>query len=1005
MKKQKSIVKNTIFIVTAFVMMILSISGLFVMSNKSATVLAANDNMIPVAISNSNFTSKTSSDDQPSNFSAYNRNGKISDISSSTVNAKVINTDSTSYKSKFKNLSRGNNHDKYVLMIDNEDPNHNSYLGYRTDSAISLDISSYYMITVDVYTTNTTGNADLFLFKNDTVFSSLENLNSFNTWTTYHFFVSTNESSSLNLNLGMYLDGSGSVLFDNISAFKISDSQLKSNLEMLDTKAYTYEDDRTASVIDEYTIRNNNLKLYNAKTSTYHPFTKVYFDSSVLDGNCTVDDETLILTNENETYAQYATENLFKFNKLETYKISVYMNTKLTSGNAYLRLVDSKTKEQDYKTNDSSSNTIKISSSSSNNVVDKYSFYISGHSFDNTEYKLIFGLGNETTKAKGSISIKQIVVSKINHSSYSSAASTNATKIDLTQHPKSKFILSNGDFNAVEIEDYSKPFPAKPSSWSFETLNDNQVVGVINTEETSFNAVKSSTGLSLDNPDTNENNNVLLLHNKVKGTISITSAAKTLTAETLHKFTLNAKTYESAKLTISLATKINDSEFILVSKNINKDTTFWENNNIEFFLKNGYQSLDVYLKITMETDSLGYAYIDDAMMDFLIAPTQEDFDSAKNAKKATVDLSNMFLSTSNNQWSTPTLFTTPENDNVKTGIVNAQELGTITTENLTNYYVLGIKSNQDGFYTTSSKLGFSLEAEQYYKISLKVLTNNIASNDDNIEDKNLGASVKISNFEEQFTAINSNNKWVEYSFYVKPNTTANSYLELSLGSAVANSIGEAYFADINFEKIEEAEYTTNAVDSDFVKVLKPVVENEEEDTETPAETPASNNNTNIWFLIAGIATPLAVIIAVVAILLRKIKWKKPRKKTKNEYDRKQTVSKQVLSRKATMMREDKLRELNKDLEKMSNERAKFEETYKADIKQLRELKIKRASAAEISKLEKEIKKNQKLAASIGVTVVHIENEIEYVKTDSYLNSLMKKISKAAITDKDNEPNN
>lgn len=1004
MKKQNSIIKNTIFIVTAFVMMILSISGLFVMANKSATVLAANDNMIPVSISNSNFTSKSSSD-QPSNFTAYNRNGKISDISLSTVKAKVISTDSSSYKSKFKNLARGNNYDKYVLMIDNDDPYRTSYLGYRTENALKLDIASNYMITIDVYSSNTTGNADLFLFENDKVFASLENIKSYNDWTTYHFFVSTNESSSVNVNLGMYLDGSGAVLFDNISAYKLSDSQLETNLAMTDTKTYTYQDNRSSSIINEFTFRNNKVKIYNAKNDTYHQLSKDYFDSSVSDGNCTVENEQLVLTNINETYAQYSTENLFKFNKLETYKVSVYMNTKLTSGNAYLRLVDSNTKTQDYKANSSSTNTIKIGSSSSNNVLDKYEFYIAADSFTNKEYKLVFGLGDETTKAKGSICIKNITVSKINHAAYSSATTTNATKIDLTSHKFSKFILSNGDFNTVEIEDYTNPFPAKPSAWSYESLNDNQTVGVINTEETHFDATKTSLGLNLANPDSSANNNVLLMHNANKGTLTVTSSSKNLTANSLHKFTLSAKTYNSAKLTISLATKINDKELILTSKNVEKDASFWNNNQIELYIKNGYQALDVYLKITMETDSLGFAYIDDAMLDFLVAPTQENFNVAKEVGKPTIDLTNLFLSSNNSQWSNPTLFNTTDNDNLKTGIVNATNLGTISVENLQNKNVLAIKSNSNVFYTASSKLGFGLEAEQYYKITLKVLTNNIASSDESVNNQAIGASIKMSNFEEQITKINTFNKWIEYSFYVKPTTTLTSNLELSLGDTTANCQGEAYFADIKLEKIEEAEYTSNAIDSEFVKVLKPVETEPEEEPETePEETkPASNNN--VWLYIVGIATPLAVIIAVVAILLRKIKWKKPHKKAKNEYDRKQTVSKQVLSRKATTMREDKLRELNKDLEKMTAERAKYEETYKADIKQLRELRIKRASSAEISKLEKEIKKNQKLASNIGITVNQIENEIKYTKTDSYYNSLMKKIAKGAIIENDTDNKN
>ena len=140
-------------------------------------------------------------------------------------------------------------------------------------------------------------------------------------------------------------------------------------------------------------------------------------------------------------------------------------------------------------------------------------------------------------------------------------------------------------------------------------------------------------------------------------------------------------------------------------------------------------------------------------------------------------------------------------------------------------------------------------------------------------------------------------------------------------------------------------------------------------------------------------------------MLRKIKFKKPVKKSKIEYDRNKTVSKQVYMRKATTERENKLRELNNDLEKLIAERTKFEEEYKKDLSKLRELKIKRASSAEITKHEREMKKNQKLSASLGVTINKINSEIEYAKTDSYLNDLMRKLARENSVNQNNKTEN
>ena len=82
----------------------------------------------------------------------------------------------------------------------------------------------------------------------------------------------------------------------------------------------------------------------------------------------------------------------------------------------------------------------------------------------------------------------------------------------------------------------------------------------------------------------------------------------------------------------------------------------------------------------------------------------------------------------------------------------------------------------------------------------------------------------------------------------------------------------------------------------------------------------------------------------------------------------------------------------KDLQKLTSERAKYEEQYKADLAKLRQLKIKRGNADEIKKLEKDLKKNQKLSASIGITINRVNDDISYAKTDAYLNALARRLT-------------
>ena len=99
-------------------------------------------------------------------------------------------------------------------------------------------------------------------------------------------------------------------------------------------------------------------------------------------------------------------------------------------------------------------------------------------------------------------------------------------------------------------------------------------------------------------------------------------------------------------------------------------------------------------------------------------------------------------------------------------------------------------------------------------------------------------------------------------------------------------------------------------------------------------------------------------------------------------------------RKATTLREERLHELNKQLNTLQNERAQYEEQYKKDLSTLRQLKIKRAPANEIAKLDRDMKQNQKHTAQIGSSIRNVELEIEQAQTNEYLKQIVKKLASA-----------
>ncbi len=1008
---------------------ILAGTGFGCFSTNNYNVSALEVDRISQSISNQNFneSTKTSYPYAPSSFSAYNQNVKVTSSSNETANvsAGVINLKSEDYKSKFPNALRSSL-DEYVLMIDSTDKDdattsHTVNYGFRTDSAITLEANSKYMFTVDVYASSA-NIATLSLYdENGKVFDTIDNITTVNSWTTRTFLVATNNVESVKLNLGMNLEGAGVVLFDNISCFLLSDNAYNQEL----TKNNYSETDLVDNILVRHTIGDN-------KTIGESALTKFNYELSNSQNIELVSDSdgqnsyALKLNHSTATYTQYKTEdNFLSFAQNRVYKVNVTVKTKNLSGKAFLKLVRTDIAEDDDSYNaDSHNKTITITSntysSSSNSITNDYktySFLINGHSSKDVEYRLEFGLGDEETLTTGEMYLSEVEVSLIDYATFNNASTGSGTeKINFVDaYSSSSIMLDNGDFNAFEIEDYLAPMPAKATNWEVSLGEHNQSYGVVNTK--TFEADLNKLGLTNPKLTDDQNNNILMMHNTQADTISYTSATKNLArvdksnpAKNYHKFEIDVYS-QGAPVVVELITKNNGNEIVLASKEINTMST-WE--TVKMFVKVGNQSLDVALRVTLTSNSSATAYVDNAKFNFptpSLTIEEEFMASGDSATTAVADLGNLLQSNSNEKFAEATYFTSSDSNTVI-------EVGTITLNSSYLDEVIDGEANRVSFneiasgedkkalaiwstdavnHTLTSNLGYTVLSEEgkYYKLSLKVFTQGISSNDADADESTLGAGIKLSGFENSFTAIKSENKWTTYTFYISASSETVARLELSLGSAEALTKGAVFFSDIEFTEVEKAEYES-ATDNATTKIAAiESTANEDDSTETEDTTNNSKNGANInwWLVISGSVTGIALIICIVGILIRKIKWKKPRKKTKNAYDRNKTVSVQYYTRKATVAREEKIRELTADLEKINNERKQFEEDYKRDLTKLREMKIKRANANEIAKLEKDMKKQQKVSATLGVTANRISDELKYVQSPVYLDTLIKKMSR------------
>ncbi len=993
---------------------------------------------ISVNITNSSFNNSTSSNYpfSPSGYSAYNHNNKVSSTSNveDNVQAGVINLSNENYKSRFS-LAKRTSLDDYVLMIDSTDKDNNSVMhnvnyGFRTNSGVSLEENSKYMVTVDVFSATNSNIASLYLYDGDgNEFSSIEKIGSYNEWTTYSFFVSTNNVKKTTLTIGMYLDGAGTVLFDNLSAFKMSDKEYNFTMNSATNGTYA-EKNSVDNTIESYSINSvGQLVSSNGEISNFNAVEYEFNSKHSLSYTQDSDgknNHAVLLENKEATFASYETENIITLEPNRVYQVSVAAKTKDLDGTATLTLERTDIDKDDDNYNANHNKTISITtnsySSSTESVTNDYSshsFYIVSHPSKTTTYKLVFGLGSEDALATGKLYLSEVKINKINYETYTSATSSNQISL-VNAYKNSSIMLNNGDFNAFKIADYNAPVPAAPLDWEVTAGKNNQKYGVVNTA--SFETDLSSLNLSnLKNPSSEKNNNVLMMYNETADSLTYISTSKTLKAKSYNKFEIDVQT-QNASLLVELVTNKDEQEIVLTSKTIN--TTYaWE--TITMFLHAGYQDLDVSLKLSLNTSDYGYAYVDNAKFNYALTATQVETQfnaTAESQQIAKVDLGNILANSTNDKFAQTTLFTGENVTGVESGMItlnsnyidevvdgenNIEIFNSIAGEEL-DKKALSIWSTDEVYYTLTSNIGYNLSSGSYYKISVDVFTQNIATNNGESSD-NIGAGIGLTEFDNAFVNIKSNNVWTTYTFYIKAEKTATSYLELSLGNENANAKGCVFFTNITFDdSITETEY--NSIhESSITKILTTKTESTESDTDTDNKTEETTENgasSNWIYLIPSLLTVLSVIIAVVGLLMRKIKWKNLfKKKSKTSYDRNKTVSIQYYTRKATTLREDKVRELTQDLIKVQEDRKKYENQYKENLTKLREMKIKRANPADIAKFEKEIKKAQKMSSSLGVSANKISEELKYAQTDMYLNSLIKKLAREGSSKEETEETN
>ena len=675
-----------------------------------------------------------------------------------------------------------------------------------------------------------------------------------------------------------------------------------------------------------------------------------------------------------------------------------------------------------YTTLSTSAKVSGVGSNLYNNEYVTVEIYVQGHDFYDSEFNISLALGSKDAMAKGCVVVDNVKVEKATYDAFSNA--TNKLKLTTTSQDQSTLTIANGYFNAAYAEGKEFTYPLTAKDWTVETAENKAGLysGVINTHKDYFKYFTANEVFkNFSNPakDDSISNNMFMFTNSKASYQSIKSGEFNITKNSYYYLTFDYKTIKTlstvdADITLDIYTT---SDLLIYSVKMNS-TEGWDNHKAYLFA--GENDTTVYAKISFGTKAnacQGIAYIDNVKLESSAA---DAFATAKNK----ADLSNFMLNLDPNNTieeniSSSLAYTgvsSVENGgeggiakgkgNNSLGYVkNGEPVESIDDGSLKNN-VLVIKTKKPSTYTLTSNFKINLEATSYYKLTFRILTSlpNKTEESEDDENKNkYGVNIGLKDLTLAENLV-FNDGWTECTFYFhNENTSAlETNLVFSLTANNQDNTGIAYLTDLVWTEAADEEDTTisdafaAAEDNEefgktiFTSTYELQEEKPEEDTEDTTTDNKGDEETNplsVLLYVSTAITALAVIIAIVGVILRKIKIKKVNKTRTENYDRKVTIDANVITHEAKRIRNEEVKELEDAIAVYASEMKELEDRQKANIAQSRQQNGK------ITKdIEREFKSYASKRSKIQDKLNILNEKLENVKSPEYMISLEKKVS-------------
>lgn len=938
--------------------------------------------------------------------------------------------------------------DSHVLMMNSKNtassfqPN-SQY--FTNSSAFSLEAYSHYKIVV--YTKVTaTAKASIYVTGLDTNDLCFENIGSSvaNEWTAFTFYISTGlESKSVKLELWLGCkpsDGSiGAVFFDNIEFKQVSQNEVpSSDMSVLavspsaittpseNVKCLNLNESRVISSIDgnfESGTLNNWTSLAPLATNSYAEVLNLsdandsiakditYIGTDLTSNN----NGTLVLYTKNNTtsYIGYKSKDI-ALDIYDIVKVSVNAKTANLNGSAYIYIKENEVKNAsgdivEAITPVSSSLTLSSSTNKFTNNYATYSFYLKGRSLYATSFNIELWLGSKDSNAGGLVAFDTITIENVSYSDYSNATTgTYVQKVDF-QPSVNNYTIQNSAFNDVEKSDKQVSYPLTPSSWKHTAQDKSKIFfGVINTADSIYDANKSDFG-NFANPGNPEGfgstaidtNNVLLMHNVQETYQSVKSSDFTVSSNSYYKlnfaYNLQQTAYQGNMFNVYIQDE--DGNVLYADENIATTDGLWATYTTYINTKAYTNTLNLVLSLgNQDVPACGVVYLDNVTLVKQNDMTADQYASlAETNNVLDFEQGNFNLVKANkNGTYTPLRYTSNLENNEQTvglaagfgGIIDAtNESDDYNIEKSPNSssalnYLMYIQTMNKATYSFTAKDNLSLSSDTYHKFTIDVKTQGLTAglNYDNA----YGASFALSGLSDKIEGIVAED-WTTYTIYVACTSSVTVNVRFALVSLDFDTRGVAFFDNFTYEKIEKSDYNlaklNNEADNTFLFV------GDTDTDEDSSDTSSSFDIQQIWYLIPTLILAIALILALVAYIMKKVNIKKWEKRKINEYDRDKTVHRDVIRMEAEKRRDASVNELKAEIEHINAEKQRIEDVHQEQLKASRTARAKGVSKA----TEREFKQYAKLHTAMENRIANINKQIENMNTAEYLLSVQHKI--------------